>query len=226
MRLLDIITGFAVPPVCELCRRQLAPGETWICAHCLADLPLCLADRSDMRLTRLPRTAPIASVDTLLTYAHDNAAGALIRAGKYGDRPELMSRLGRLLAENMVARGSLSGVEAIVPVPMHWWKRLRRGYNQAELIARELSRATGIPVQSLLRATRGHKSQTRRTGHERLYNVEGTFEAINPEAVAGRHVAVVDDILTTGATLSEAVRALCEGEPRAISVVTLAATVR
>lgn len=226
MRFLDLITGFAVPAVCELCHRQLAPGETWLCVHCLADLPLCLANRDDLRLTRLPRTAPIAAVDTLLTYSHDNAAGTLIRAAKYADRPELMARMARLLAESVVARGTLSGVDVLVPVPMHWWKRLRRGYNQAEIIARELSRATGIPVEPLLRATRGHRSQTRRSAHDRLHNVEGTFVAPRPEAIAGRHVAVVDDILTTGATLSEAARALGEGAPRAITVVTLAATVR
>ena len=224
MKLLDLIFGFVAPPVCELCGRTLAPGERMLCLHCLASLPLCMGSREDMRLARLPRTAPIRTFDTLLTYAHDNAAGTLIRAGKYGDRPEIMEFLGDLLARQAMEAGLLSGADAVVAVPMHRWKRWHRGYNQAALVAGRISAISGIPEVPLLKAVKGHRSQTRRSGEERRQNVAGIFAVDDPAAVAGRHIVLIDDILTTGATLSEAIKELTTAGAGAITVLTIAAT--
>lgn len=226
MRIADLLLGIAVPAVCELCGRQLADGETWLCMHCMASLPLCTADRESIRLQKLPRTAPIVHLDTLLTYAHDNATGALIRLGKYGDRPDIMERLGDMLGRQAADRGILADADVVVPVPMHWWKRCRRGYNQAEIIAGRVGAIAGCPVIPLLKAVKGHKTQTRRSGESRLTNVENTFGLTDPSGVAGRHVVVVDDILTTGATITEAIRALSAASPRAITVLTIASTSR
>lgn len=221
---LNILTSFIAPNVCLLCGRQLADGERLLCLHCLAALPFCHADREEMRLRKLPRTAPVATFDTLLSYDKTNGTATLIRNGKYNDRPEIIEYLAEMLASRLAANGSLADADCLVAVPMHWWKRLRRGYNQASIVAETVGRRLGLPVEPLLKAVRGHRSQTLHSGSERLHNVDNTLAVTDPARVAGRHIVLVDDILTTGATITEAIRALHSSSPSAISIITLAAT--
>ena len=178
-----------------------------------------------MRAHRFARSAPIAGVWPWLAYTNDDAFCSLIRAGKFNDSPEIFEELGRRWAEWLVESGALHGVDAIVPVPMHWLKRLSRGYNQSELLARRASLASGVPVIKALRARRRHAAQSRKSGEQRAANVAGIFELCDGHGLQpGMRVALVDDILTTGATLSEAVRALLDTAPASITILTLAAT--
>lgn len=214
-----------MPRVCEGCGRRLSRGERSVCAACLGELSQGVPEAAGLR-ERLPRGVPVDRCLSWTPYRRGASASRLIKRGKYGGRPDIIEELADIYGRRLAAAGALEGVDALQPVPMHWLKRLGRGYNQAALIARQLSRATGIPTADALRAVRGHGSQTRRTAGERALNVAGMFAVRHPESVAGRHIALVDDIITTGATLSEAALALAEaGAPR-ISVVTLAAAVR
>ncbi len=211
-----------LPAVCEGCGRRLARGERGVCAVCLGDLAWHVIDGDALR-ERLPRRLPIGRCMSWTAYRREATAARLIKRGKYGGRPDLIEELAEIYARRLVAEGALEGVDALQAVPMHWWKRLRRGYNQADLIARQLSRITGVPVVKVLKAVRGHSSQTRRTAAGRAKNVEGMFAVGRPELVAGLHVALVDDVITTGSTLSEAAYALAAAGVARISVVTLAA---
>ena len=209
------------PRLCHCCGRLLVEGEEDFCLACLADAPVCITPPDILRMQRLPRAAPVGAVHTWLAYSNSAPLPSLIRRGKYGGRPDIISALGRVLAARVAP--AIAGADLIVPVPMHWFKRLRRGFNQAQIIAMHLHRAAGVPLGSPLRAVRGHNTQSRRSATVRAANVAGMFALVDPDAVAGRHVVLVDDILTTGATLSEAIRALLPGGPRSITVVTLAA---
>lgn len=224
MRIIDLLTGFVAPAVCDLCGCNLADGETWLCLPCLASLPVMLDDREEIRISRLPRTAPIAAFDTMLAYTRTNHTARLILEGKYGDRPEIIDHLGYMFGERLAAAATLADVDCIVPVAMHWRKRLRRGYNQAEILARAVARATGLPVELNLKAVKPHAVQSRRSASERMHNLDNTLVVPDKRKVAGRHIALIDDILTTGATISEAIRALEVASPRAITVLTLATT--
>ncbi len=144
--------------------------------------------------------------------------------GKYNNRPDLIEGLARIYAEMLVAERALEGVDMLMPVGMHWFKRMRRGYNQAEVIARTVGGMAGIEVGRAVRARRWHGPQARNTATARMENVRGMFAPVDAQSLAGLHVAIVDDILTTGATMSEAIRAVMPGMPKAISVLTLAIT--
>lgn len=221
--MLDVIIGMIAPRLCEACGRELLDGEHTLCMHCMAELPLCMISRDDLRVSRLPRTLAVGGVYPWLTYTNENTVCSLIREGKYYNRPELIRGLARMYARSLCAENALSGVDVLVPVPMHWWKRLRRGYNQADIIASTLAAESGLRVSRCIRAKRGHKSQTQHSRQGRLQNIIGLMELCKGADVQGLHVGIVDDILTTGATVSEAAVVLSQAGAASISVFTLAA---
>lgn len=211
--------------VCRACGRELVAGENKICLHCVSDIPFWRGSEDDLRAHRLPRSAPVAAVHPWMVYSNTDPLCGLIRKGKFNDSPELIEELGRRYGEWLMSEGLLEGVETLIPVPMHWWKMFRRGYNQSVLIAESISEVSGISVSQALKAVKGHAVQSRKSGWERAANVEGIFALRkNHDLESGMHVAVVDDILTTGATLSEAIRALTPASPGSITVLALAAT--
>jgi len=222
MRLFDVLTSMILPRQCEICGCDLLDGEKCLCMRCVASLPLCREPEADMRAARITRRAPIGRVYSWLSYTHDNDVAGIIRRGKYNGRPDIFMSLGELLADRLKATGCLEGIDGLVPVPMHWFKRMRRGYNQAEILALTISKQTGIPVlRDVLKATGTHRRQAGSGREARAENVRGCFRVTRD--LHRLHVALIDDILTTGATASEAVEALASRSPQAISIFTLAA---
>ena len=111
---------------------------------------------------------------------------------------------------------------SIVPVPLHRWKLMRRGYNQSDYIARGIADVTGIEVSHSLVASRGHATQTARNSYQRWVNAGSVYELRDGASVAGRHVLLVDDVITTGATLLACCEAIHRVEPSArLSVLAL-----
>jgi ComF family protein len=115
--------------------------------------------------------------------------------------------------------------DAVVPVPLHWWRRLRRGYNQSEALARGLARVLALPCRtSWLRRARHTPSQVGKSAEQRRANVRGAFRAAR--VPAGASVLLVDDVMTTGATASEAARALKEAGAGRVVAAALGRAVR
>jgi ComF family protein len=150
----------------------------------------------------------------------------LVLAFKFGGRHRLAEPLGRLLSEFVLAEGSPGGAlaraDAIVPVPLHRSRQRWRGYNQAELLAERLGEATGVPVAAAaLRRVRDTKPQTELTPAQRRENVRGAFAVLDAETVQGRTLLVLDDVMTTGATLSECARVLKRAKAERVFALTV-----
>jgi ComF family protein len=147
----------------------------------------------------------------------------LIHLFKYGRIQTLSAPLGRLLARALPREQSF---DVIVPMPLHWRKRWQRGFNQSELLAREIGRRTHTPVQNALRRVRGTVSQAGLTSAKRRENVSGAFQASRREkhrkALDGHSVLLIDDVMTTGATAASCARALKRGGARKVTLLTLA----
>lgn len=219
------------PRLCPVCRCSLARGERLMCSACLAAAPRTgmhrCADNSITARVAKPGLRPELAA-AWLDYRRDSPYAAIVRDAKYRHMPGMAREAGRLLALEIMADGGdaaakLADIDVLLPVPLHWTRLLRRGYNQSLKAAEGIAEATGIAIGDNLIATRRHSTQTRRDAAARRRNVSGIIAVRHPEELRGLHVAVVDDVVTTGATMSDALAAVSAASPRAISVLALAA---
>ena len=142
---------------------------------------------------------------------------------KYYGNQRIGTFLGRCMAKELSASGFFEGIDGIVPVPLHYKKRKERGYNQSELLAEGISSVVGIPVlKDVLLRRQYTETQTRKSNYERWNNVLDVFESVSLERLSNKHVLLVDDVLTTGATLVACADAFRGVEGIRISVLTLA----
>jgi ComF family protein len=162
----------------------------------------------------------LTGFDAAFAYGeYDGALRKLIHEFKYSGLPQLASKLGPLMSAAMPREQRF---DLIVPMPLHWRKRLERGFNQSELLAKVLSKRTGIPVVNALRRRKSTPPQAGLTRAQRRLNVAGAFEADQRERIDGRHVLLIDDVLTTGATASACAAVLKRAGARRVTLLTLA----
>ena len=224
----EALLNLLFPEVCEVCGRSLIFGEKVMCTSCLGELPVC--QESGHRLSPIEQKCFVEGClvrGTSLFYYHkDSPYADLIRRLKYYRQPQIGIYLGELLARDRISSSDFfSTADCIIPVPIHFLKKLKRGYNQSREIAKGIRKATGLPIVSNLYAVRGHGSQTRRNAQERWDNTRGLFKVRNPEMLAGKHIILVDDVVTTGATLTRCATVLRDSVPGIrISLISLATT--
>lgn len=166
---------------------------------------------------------PLERATSFLYYRKGSDLRYLLYRLKYHGQKEIGEVMGRYMATEMLPSGFFSDIDVIVPIPLHPRKQRLRGYNQSEWIARGISAVTALPldIHSVIRC-KNTATQTRKTTFERWENVDGTFTVRFPERVVGKHLLIVDDVLTTGATIVACASALAEVEGVRISVLTLA----
>lgn len=216
------------PDLCEVCGRPLVQGESIMCLHCRSDMPQ-LPYKPDEFSEMLQRIAsPGVPVERAAAYFRYTAGGTyskLIYATKYHERPWIGERLGRELAEKLLPQGFFDDIDALVPVPMHFIKKMRRGYNQTEEIIIGVASVTGLPVVTALKSLRSHDTQTHKGAFARWVNAENIYAAREERLRGLRHVLVVDDVMTTGSTILSCIKALRAVRPDLrVSVLTLGLT--
>ena len=197
------------PRRCGVCGGFLDTEERYVCAECLKDMPLTYfwSWRGNPAEQILWARTYLEGVVSLFYYSRDNDYKELLHAVKYSGNLATGRWLGRILGEKM-REAAYPLPDVIVPVPLHWRRQWKRGYNQAEVIARGISEglAGDVPVLTdILRRVRYSTSQTRMSVGSKWENVSGSFVLIDnitaAERLSGRHVLLVDDVLTTGATV-------------------------
>lgn len=215
------------PRYCMVCGGHLSVAERRICGLCRAQLPATHYHRQpgnpmEMRFKGYPSVERATAV---FLYVRSTPLARAIHDFKYNRYPSLAVEFGREMGRRLLSTGYLSDIDIILPVPVHFTRRLRRGYNQSECLARGLSEITGIAVGGHLYARRPHRTQTGRTLEERRMNTSGVFGVRREEELKGKRVLILDDVCTTGSTLIECAEAVRKAVPGATCVaLTLAAT--
>ncbi len=142
---------------------------------------------------------------------------------KYYGHPKLATYLASIYAEELKQKGFFDGIDLIIPLPLHWRRQMKRGYNQSHYIAQGVHQVTNIPVlKNVVKRVKNNSSQTHLNAQQRMENVEDIFRLKHPELIAGHHILLVDDVTTTGATLSSCAQELAKAKDVRISILTLA----
>ena len=221
----DAVLSLFFPGVCSVCGHTLVQGERFICTACLADFPFTDADFDGEQAVNERFGSGICpeALHTLFYYNRDSDYRKLIYSVKYYSNRRLGAYLGSMLAERM--KGNCTA-DCLVPVPLHPRRERDRGFNQALEIARGMAPVLGLEICSdALVRVRDNVSQTGKSTAERHENVRNIFALRRPERVAGRHVLLVDDVVTTGATVSSCMEALAAAGDVRFSVACLARVV-
>ena len=248
--LLKAATDMLLPRVCAVCERKLYLNEAHLCIYCWSEIPMthfwerdhnAMADRFNSLIEeRLGTTSqdkgnPFSEKPSRERYAYATALFFYDGSGAYRKIPHLLKyhgnlrigrHFGRLLGQKMKLAGHFADVDVVIPVPLHWTRKWKRGYNQAEIIAAEVATELGIEMRTdILRRCRRTKTQTKVNPEEKSKNVRGAFEAscrtLNCRSL--HHVILLDDVFTSGATLHNCFLALRSAlpVPVRISIVTL-----
>ncbi|MEL6671806.1 MAG: ComF family protein [Bacteroidota bacterium] len=217
------LLGLLVVPQCMACGQALSRQEEITCTRCLTQLPQTdfhLSPQDNELYRRLAGRVPIHGAASLFFFDKKGRFQKLIQQLKYRHKPQVGSYLGRLYGHVLMDHSFLQSVEALVPVPLHPRKQRKRGYNQAEKIAQGFAQVTGIPVKNGLRRKKDTHSQTQKRGGDRWANVAEAFVCQEP---LPSHILLVDDVVTTGATLEACVRACLAADtpPQKISLISI-----
>jgi ComF family protein len=227
----------ALPPLCPSCREPLGDGHG-LCAGCWAKLsfiepPFCarlgipfVYDPGPGLLSMEAIANPPAYDRARAAVRYDDVARALVHRFKYGDRLDLTPMLGQWIAR--AGRELTREADALVPVPLHWRRLWARRFNQSAALAFAVGRAAGVPVLAeSLKRVKATPQQVGLDKTERAHNVQGAFR-VPPERkadVAGRRLILVDDVLTSGATVDACARALLRAGAAHVDVLVFARVV-
>lgn len=213
------------PAYCLGCEQGLESREELICTVCRARLPVTnYHEQPENEVQeKFVGRIPIHSAQAYLYFQKRGLTQRLIHRLKYENYPEIALLLGRWYGGQLCRTPLPQKLDWIAPVPLHPRKQRERGYNQSDGFAEGLSEILEVPWKpDLLRRTAHRKSQTRKGALGRLQNVERLFVASAPQELSGKHVLIVDDVLTTGATLESCAQAALDAGARKVSLATIA----
>lgn len=199
------------PDICAACGNSLWKHEKIICRLCEFHLPVTgFHEESDNPVAKLFwGRAVIMAGSAFLYFNKGNKVQSLIHQLKYKGRKDIGVFLGELYGNQLKAFPEFSSAGVIVPVPLHKKKYMKRGYNQSEQFGLGLSKVLRMPVnRHLLLRVRATETQTRKSRFRRYENVSEIFRITEPERWSGMHILLVDDVITTGATLESCIHAL------------------
>ena len=228
---------FALPHLCPSCREPLGEGAG-LCAHCWSGLsliepPYCarlgipfVYDPGQGLLSMEAIANPPAYDRARAAVRYEDISRALVHSLKYGDRLDLAPMMGQWMAR--AGRELLVDADALVPVPLHWRRQWARRFNQSAALAAVISSLSGVPVvPDGLRRVRATPQQVGKSKAERADNVQGAFRAAitHSNSIAGRRLVLVDDVLTSGATIDACTRALLRAGAAHVDVLVFARVV-
>lgn len=223
--MISALLDFLFPRTCVVCGRRLAHTEHSVCASCLTTLPRIpyKGGEDHRRIERLFwGRVPIVRATCALRYDSEEVRH-IVHTFKYRHQPYVASDVAEVSADELLATDFFDGIDALVPMPLHYLRRFKRGYNQCDYIAEGIRRVTGIPiVRGALKRIKNNPTQTRLQMNEREQNVAHIFRVVHPEILENKHALLIDDVMTTGSTLLAALQEMQRIPGIRLSVFTIA----
>jgi len=209
------------PDLCVVCRSRLAEGEEHICTDCLLLLPKTnLHLHPDNRLEEFfAGRIPFQRIAAYAYFIKGGSIQHIIHELKYNNNPQIGNFIGKLCGEHLKSSDFISGIDLLVPIPLHPKREKQRGYNQSLEICKGISEILSIPVDhtTLVRKV-NNKSQTKNSRFDRWKNVEDIFTLNNTDTFRNKHILLVDDVITTGSTIESAAKEILKSDGAKLSV--------
>ncbi|PIV58973.1 MAG: hypothetical protein COS14_06795 [Bacteroidetes bacterium CG02_land_8_20_14_3_00_31_25] len=213
------------PNTCASCGQRLVTNEQIICTHCLADLPRTnFQNQHDNPVSQIFwGRVNIQNATALFRFQKGSRFQELLHLLKYKGRKDVGVELGRQLGFELKKSDLYKNIEVVIPVPLHPKRQHKRGYNQSECIANGIAESMGIAVQAnnVVRNV-STQTQTKKSRIERWQNVESIFELKEPQKLENKNALLVDDVVTTGATLEACAQSIINTEGIKLSIAALA----
>lgn len=222
--MLNYILDIIYPNLCVSCDAHFSKGETLLCTSCKAQLPLLEYHllKDNPLLLKFEGRIPIEMAYAYLSFHKTNMAQNLIHQLKYQRQKQIGIELGRWFGYSILDHLRNSGVQTILPVPIHKQKLKKRGFNQSNCIAKGIAEATNIPAQyKILKRKSKTATQTRKSRQERIENVQTVFGIRDQALIKDKHVLLIDDVITTGATMEACGELVLKAGASKISVAAL-----
>lgn len=216
--------GLFFPTVCEACGNLLFRNEDTLCTRCLSGLPKTNFHnyRDNPVMEVFWGRLKLESASAFLYYSKAGKVQNMIHAFKYRGKRDVGLVLGEMFAADLKSSPFFQTIDTIIPVPLHWTKQKKRGYNQSEIIGRGMAKQMHARLQTdVLIRKYATDTQTKKSRSERVENVEGKFELQHTEKIIGKHLLLIDDIITTGSTMEACANLLLSVEGTKLSLASL-----
>lgn len=218
------IMDFLLPPTCVVCGRRLTTKENSVCTICLGNV-----EQTNYHLSFPNALERIfwgnISIDKAVAFMYYNkeVSRRIMMSNKYLSHPEVGYHIASMYAETLKKTDFFQGIDFIVPVPISWRRAWKRRYNQSEYIARGVSDVTGLPLRTdIVKKVVHTKSQTSLRHSERMANISDAYKLVRPEAAHGKHILLIDDVVTTGSTLVSCAKEIQKAGDVTFSILALA----
>lgn len=198
------LVDLLLPRYCLCCNTKLLLEEPHLCLTCLMELPLSYdwnIKHNELQ-RKINDSIPVEQVVALLHYESNSKFRKIVHHLKYKNQPKVGSYFGQMLAQKIFAQKILADADYICPIPLHPKKERKRGYNQSAYLARAIAEHAHIGYNDTNLIRIAHSStQTKKNREERQLNMQGIFQCVNPELFQDKHIVLIDDVITTGATI-------------------------
>ena len=224
----EIVKAFShlfFPDICYGCGSDLVKSNQILCLRCLHQLPYTRFEQQPANPVEkiFWGRIPIQNAASLFYFTKDSIVERLLHQLKYGGKKEVGIYCGRLMGHAIKQSGLFNEIDALVPLPLFKTKEHKRGYNQSNLLCEGIAEITGMPVwKEVIERSAATETQTHKNRVERWENIRERFSLKDTGSLTGKHVLLIDDVITTGATLEACGTELLKADQVKVSILTLA----
>ncbi|MEM9737958.1 MAG: phosphoribosyltransferase family protein [Bacteroidota bacterium] len=224
-KIFDSIIRLIFPSLCLSCDEVLYQVEPYLCTSCWGILPELPTNHLSIESIKEKfwGQIPIRYVSALYYFTNNSPVQKLLHKIKYDCKSEAAFYLGKYYGKRLAMGSRLLGIDLLMPIPLHSKRLVERGFNQSEAFAKGIGIIMQTPVDTTtLTRRRNTATQTDKTREERLANVQGAFGITSADNIEGKHILLVDDLITTGATITAASEPLIAAGAASISAIAMA----